>query len=327
MKRLGRRSSLLLRVGVATLHAEVRRRGVVAWGADAGYSGPAELPGLIGRLAGDCAVPCRRLRVALEHPPVQLRTLTDLPPVRPSELSALVAHHAGRFFRKNGGPLVTDAMWLTQDGARVARAAAVEEAMVEAIAAGARAAGLTLDTVAVADSELPLALLPGAERASRARAERRRVRVLGAVSAGVWVLVGALFVSRLVWERRAVERELLRLQAPLAAVLAARRELHDVEAALSAVARADNARSRGLAVLASVTAALPDSAVLTSVSWKEDGSLVLSGAARQAAQVLARLERVTRVGAPPAFEGPVVREAVAGREWERFTIAFKGRAK
>ena len=76
-----------------------------------------------------------------------------------------------------------------------------------------------------------------------------------------------------------------------------------------------------------LAAQLPDSAVLTSVSWKEDGSLVLSGAARQAAQVLARLERVTRVGAPPAFEGPVVREAVAGREWERFTIAFKGRAK
>ncbi len=49
---------------------------------------------------------------------------------------------------------------------------------------------------------------------------------------------------------------------------------------------------------------------------------MLSGAARQGAQVLARLERVAGVGTP-AFEGPVVREVVAGREWERFTIVFK----
>jgi Tfp pilus assembly protein PilN len=205
----------------------------------------------------------------------------------------------------------------------VARAAAVEESLVESIAAGARAAGLALDTITVADSGVPLALLPGPERAIRARAERRRVRLLGAAAAGTWALVAALFLLRLAWERRAVERELTRLAAPLAAVLAARREVRDVEAALAAIARADRERSHAVALLAAVTAALPDSSVLTSLTWRKDGSTILSGAARQAAEVASRLDRVPGLAAP-RFDGPVVRERIAGREWERFTIVFGG---
>src|SRR2546422_2086538 len=42
----------------------------------------------------------------------QMRTLTDLPPVKPRALRALVAHQASRFFRCNGHALVTDATWI-----------------------------------------------------------------------------------------------------------------------------------------------------------------------------------------------------------------------
>jgi hypothetical protein len=316
-----RTAELRLLIARRTLRAEACRGGT-AWNAEATYASAAELVDVIARLAGECGVRCTRMRVALKHPPVQLRTLVDLPPVRAPELAALVAHHVSRFFRKNGERLVTDAVWVGTNGTRVARAAAVEESLVQAIAAGARAAGLTLDTIAVADSDVPLALLPAPERALRARAERRRMRLLGVTAAGTWALVGALFVARVAWERRVVDRELTRLAAPLAAVLAARREVHDVEAALGAIARVDRERSRAISLLAAVTAAFPDSSVLTSLTWGKDGRTMLSGAARQAAEVASRLDRVP--GIAPRFDGPVVRERVAGREWERFTIVLPG---
>src|SRR2546426_6102730 len=91
------------------------------------------------RLAAEPPGACRRLVVSLDRPPVQLRTLSALPPVKPQHLAALVAQQAGRFFRKNGQPLVTDAVWVGKGAARVARAAAVEERLVEAIVGGARA--------------------------------------------------------------------------------------------------------------------------------------------------------------------------------------------
>src|SRR2546422_2041413 len=94
----------------------------------------------------------------------QMRTLTDLPPVKPRALRALVAHQASRFFRCNGHALVTDATWIENGTARAARAAAVEEPVAEAIAAGARAAGLVLETVAPAGEDAPLTLLPTSER-------------------------------------------------------------------------------------------------------------------------------------------------------------------
>jgi Tfp pilus assembly protein PilN len=243
--------------------------------------------------------------------------------VRATELTALVAHHVSRFFRKNGTPLVTDALWVRANGTRVARAAAVEETLVENIAAGARAAGLALDTITVADAGAFFILLPGAERATRAQGARRRVRILAVMAAGAWALVGALFIGRLTWERRVIERELIRLEAPLAAVLAARREVRAVEAALEAIARADRDRARALGLLTAITAALPDSSILTSFAWRDDGYTILSGAARQAAAVASRLDRVPELAAPH-FDGAVVREKVAGREWERFTITIPG---
>jgi len=320
---IARTGLLRLRVGRASLHAEAIRHGAVAWAGESSYADVAELADAIARLAAEAPAGCRRLTVALERPPVQLRTLADLPSVKPRVLRALVAHQASRFFRRNGQALVTDAAWIEHGTARAVRAAAVEEPLVEAIAAGARAAGLVLETIAPADEEGRFALLPTSERARRERAGRRRRWRLVVAAVMAWVSAGALFVGRLAWERRAVERELAALEQPLAAVLAARRELRDAAATVRAVMAAERLRGRSLAALGAIAQALPDSAALTSLAWS-DGSGVLSGAARHAAAVVAILDRAGAVSAP-RLEGPVVREPFGGRDWERFTIAFGGK--
>jgi len=313
--------TLRLRIGRSTLRAEAIERGSVTWAGEASYANIAELSDVIARLAAEPPRACRRLMVALDRPPVQLRTLTELPPVKPLHLAALVAQQAGRFFRKNGQPLVTDAVWVGKGATRVAHAAAVEEPLVEAIAAGARAAGLWLETIAPAGEAATLMLLPKSDRESRERSARRRTRRLAVATCGVWLAAGALFFGRLAWERRNVERELTALAQPLAAVLEARRELRDAETSLNAITVAERDRGLSLGLLAAVTGALPDSSVLTSLAWNADGTGVLVGGARHATDVVARLDRLgildgVRLG------GPVLREPIAGREWERFTILF-----
>lgn len=118
-----------------------------------------------------------------------------------------------------------------------------------------------------------------------------------------------------------MEREFAALEKPLAAVLDARRELRDAEATLNAVTAAERERGQSLRMLAAVTGALPDSSVVTSLAWTADGSGVLVGAARRATDVVARLDRLGTL-AGVRLGGPVVRDKVAGREWERFTILF-----
>ena len=317
----GWRPALRLRIGRSTLRAEAIRSGGVTWVGETSYADFAELSDAIARLAADAPRTGRRLVVVVEHPPAQLRTLTDLPPVKLRHLGALVSQQAGRFFRKNGRPLVTDAIWVGKSTPGIARAAAVEEPLVEAIAAGARAAGLWLENLAPAGEPIPLSLLPPSERETRERTARQRTRRLVVAACGVWLAASGVFIGRLAWERRTVERELAAVQQPLAAVLAARRELRDAETTLDAMAAAEQSRGRGLIMLAALTRALPDSSVLTSLSWSAEGSGVLLGAARRATDVAARLDHLSMLPGVH-LSGPAVREAVAGREWERFTILF-----
>jgi len=318
-----RSGSLRVQVGRDSIRAVADHRGRVTWAGEAGYTSLEDLADAIARLAAEPAQHCRHLEVALERPLVQLRSLRDLPPVKERELARLVAHQAGRFFRKNGTPLVTDAVWVKNGTDRVVHAAAVEEPVVEAIVAGARGAGLMILSIAPAERD-GLLLLPTSERATRARAERRLLRRLAIGTVGMWTLVAGLFVGRVVWERREVERQLQALQAPIAAVLAARQELRDADATLTAINNADHTRGEGMAILGAVVAALPDSAVLTSLTWYSDQASLLTGVARRAGDVLAQLERSQAV-AMPRFEGAVVRETFAGRDWERYTIRFDQR--
>jgi hypothetical protein len=323
--RLAGRGLLRVRVGRAVVRAEAHHRGVVTWAGEAAYQSLEDLTDTIARLAAEPPERCRRVDVVLERPPVQTRTLTELPPVKDRELAALVSHQAARFFRKNGHPLVTDAVWAKNGKGRLAHAAAIEESVVEAIVAGARAAGLVLEDIAPADASAPLLLLPTSERAARERAVRKRIRRLAFATGGVWTIVFGLVIARLIWERRAVDRSLASLEAPLAAVLAARRELRDAETTLLAISGVERERGQSLTVLAALIQALPDSAVLTSVTWNAEGPSIVTGYARRAAEVLARLERASP-GRRARFDGPVIKEGIAGREWDRFTIVFEKQA-
>jgi len=314
---------LHLRVGSTMVRAAALRSETVVWAGEATYDSREDLAEVVARLAAEPTERCQRVQVTLERPPVQTRTLTDLPPVRDRELSALVANQAGRFFRRNGAPLVTDAVWVGNGTGRVAHAAAVEEPLLLAIVAGAAQAGLVLERIAPADAAPQLQLLPTVERAARKRANRRLlVRLAGAVFLA-WLVAAISFGLRVAMERRAIDRELAAANAPLAALHDVRREMRSAETMVRTVARSQRSRGRALATLARVNTALPDSVVITSYTWRTDGSGVIAGSARHAAAVLAALERARAV-ATPRLEGAVAREAIAGREWERFTILFGG---
>lgn len=314
---------LHLRVGASSVHADMIRGPTPIWAADAAYRSCAELAEVVAHLAAAPPARCRRLEVTLERPPAQMRALTDLPPVRDRDLATLVANQAGRFFRRNGAPLVTDAVWVTNGKARVAQAAAVEEPLLVAILDGARQAGLMVRQIRAAGMAPRLQLWPSAERAARERARRRTTMRLAITVLALWIVAGALFGVRVILERRAIEIELAAAEAPMAALREVRHEMRSAEATVLELASARRARGQALATLARVNAGLPDSSVLTSYFWRSDRSGFLAGAARRAADVVADLERSHAV-ARPRLEGAVLRETLAGRDWERFTIMFGG---
>jgi hypothetical protein len=318
---LARGPVLHLAVGTSVVRAEARRGGVAVWAGEAGYESPADLTEVVARLAAAPSERCRHLRVTVERPPAQTRTLTNLPPVRDRELASLVATQAGRFFRRNGATLVTDAVWITNGKAHLTQAAAVEEPLLVAIVAGAEQAGLVVESISPAGLSPELQLLPAAERAVRLRAGRRSVIRLVALAFAVWLTAGALFGIRLIKERRDVDAELTAADAPLAALRDVRLEMRAAETMVITLADAKRSRGQALATLARMRAAIPDSAVLTAYTWRADGSGLVAGAGRRAADVLAAVERSHAV-VNPRIEGAIVREAIAGRDWERFTIVF-----
>jgi hypothetical protein len=322
MKSIPMRAPVLhLIVGDSTVRAEAIRGGAAVWAGEATYDSPNDLAEVVARLAAAPTERCRRLRVTLERPPAQTRTLTDLPPVRHRELASLVANQAGRFFRRNGTALVTDATWVTNAVGRVTHATAVAEPLVLAIVAGAAEAGLAVESITAAGMSPQLQLLPTAERAVRGRARRRTILCLAVAACAAWLLAGVLFGVRLMIERRDVETELASADAPLAALRDVRREMRTAETMVLSLAEARRSRGQALATLARVNGAMPDSAVLTSYTWRSDASGILAGAGRRAADVLAGVERSHAVP-DPRIEGAIVREAFGGHDWERFTIIF-----
>lgn len=312
---------LHLVVGSATVHAEARRGNRAVWAGTAEYASYDDLAEVIARLAAARAERCRRLRVTLQRPPARGRILTDLPPVRERELALLVANQAGRFFRRNGAPLVTDATWVSNGIGRVTHAAAADEPLVLAILAGAAEAGLQVGSIAVDGMSPDLQLLPTAERAARMRVQWRGVARLAIAVCAAWIVAAGLLGVRLVIERRAVDAQLAAAESPLAALRDVHLEMRSAEEIVVTLAAARRARGEALATLARVNAAIPDSAVLTSYTWHADRSGVLTGAGRRAADVLSAVDRSKAV-TDARLEGPTVREAIAGREWERFTISF-----
>lgn len=321
--RIARAPLLRLSIGSSRVQAQAVRGDTIVWAGEATYESSADLTEVVARLAAEPSERCRRLDVIIERPPAQTRTLTDLPPVRARELGPLVANQAGRFFRRNGAPLVTDAVWVANGHGPVVQAAAVEEPIVLAVVAGAKQAGLALDNIAAADMAPEIQLLPVGERMTRLQASRRAILRIAMGVVAIWGLVAAACAVRLVTERRAIDAELAASAAPLAALRQVRQEMREAELMVQSLAEARRSRGEALVTLARVSASLPDSAVFTSYSWRANGSGVVSGTARRAANVLAAMER-THALSRPRLEGGVVHETVAGHEWERFTIIFGG---
>src|SRR5439155_217343 len=83
---------------------------------------------------------------------------------------------------------------------------------------------------------------------------------------------------QLVMERRSIDAELAAADAPLAALRDVRQEMRTVESMIVGLNEARRARGEALAALARVSAAVPDSTVVTSYTWRGDGSGLVAGA-------------------------------------------------
>ncbi len=304
--------------------ADLVRGARTLWSGEAGYSGMEDLAEVIARIAVEPQLvrPRTAVRVQVERPVMQSRVLHDLPPVSKAALRPMVERQAHRYFRRNGKPLVVDACYL--GGGKPARAVqlvAIEEPVITAIVAGVRAAGLTLERVAPAGLSPALSLLPPDERDRRRRERRLSLRRLGAAALGMWILVAGLSAASAVRQTKAAERELALLAEPVAALARVKRETARADAVAGQLA-ADAARRGELSVLlAGITAALPDSAFLTSLTVPERHRGYLGGYARRTSEVVARLERSGLVR-EPRIDGSLGREVIAGIEWERFNITF-----
>ncbi len=310
--------------------ATSERRGHIMWRAEAPIAGADDLASAIEALCHDAPRGAGSLEVELDPLLVQRRALRSLPAVSESRLRALVALQSSRFFRRNGHPLVTDARWQREShpsrllrrraaGRRVADAAALDESWALAVVEGARAIGLDVRRLSPADGSFQL--LPASELDRRRRADRRRLRRLAATAVALWLLVGALYVLRLLTADRRDRAEIARLARPVAAVASARRELGRAAATLDGMRAAERRRSAVATELAAIAAALPDSAYLTSLAVTDDGrSGTLSGIALAASSVPARIAAALSAGA--RLVSPTVPDTAGGRIRERFTIVF-----
>ena len=318
-----RKGTLVVRVGKDSMRAEVVRGGSVVWTAESGFASREDLAAALAALGQEPAATdrVRAARVELESPVAQIRTLADLPPVRRPALRALVAHQAGRLFRRNGAPLVTDAMWKPRARGvpRVALAAAAEEPWVEAILEGLRVAGIEAATVSPAGAGLEL--LPPAERKMRREAAGRRTRRLAVTAALLWGVTGLLAVHRSSRKSASIDRELAGLAPAAAAARRVRQEYDGAEAMITTLEAAARRRGALTARAASVLAALPDSAYLTSLHLRDDATGEISGAARRPLDVVAALDRARAV-AGPRLAGSGVRIPVGGQDYESFTVRF-----
>lgn len=315
---------LRLKVNGSRVSADLVRGARVLWSGEAAYDGVEDLAEVIARIAvePDLVRPRTLVRVELERPVVQSRILQDLPPVSLSALRPMVERQSHRYFRKNGTPLVVDACFVNRSEPRKGvQIVAIEEPVVTAISDGVAAAGLVLERVTPSGLPQTLSLLPPQERERRHRESRVSLRRLGMAVGVLWLLAGTVLVLSTLRQRRSVDRELALLAEPVAAMAGLKREIATGSTMIAAV-QSDRARSSAMIhFLAAVTAALPDSAFLSSLTVDSAGRGFFGGFARRSSEVVARLERSAVVVAP-RLEVQPGREVLGGTEWERFSITF-----
>ena len=317
------RARLVARVGSESLAVSAERGGQVVWSTELSYGAEENLADTIASLAEPVVrqrLP-RRMVVMVEPPLVQRRSLADLPPVRDAELGRLVARAAPRFFRQNGHPLVSAAAW-AQEGSppqRVARAAAIDAEVAEAIVTGARRAGLRLEDILVAGEKPALSLLPPAERERRKRHEWRGVLRLAAAVSVLWLVVAVAAGIRLRIEVRQLDAELARLREPRQALLAARQAMDSAGDMLAALDRAQAGRTLVATHLMALVKALPDSTFLTALTLEQTGDGAVTGRTQGVGRLIEALEGVPGLGAT-RLDGATVRDTAQGTRWEGFSL-------
>jgi hypothetical protein len=152
------------RIGVGVGRDSVRvvlvNRRRIEWSAEALLFDNESLSDVLAALL--TKTPARRwprpiLNVAVGPSAAQTRLLRDLPPLKDAgTLAALVRANAGRFFLKNGVPLVTTGVALRQAG--TAWASAIEKPVCDAILVACRRQGLRVRAVVPTMAVLPFAL-------------------------------------------------------------------------------------------------------------------------------------------------------------------------
>lgn len=157
------RQSVGIAVGEGRLRAVVLRAGRVSAATEVeleeGDALPDAVAGLLAALPV-ARVPRPRVVVAIGPARAQTRRLTGLPPFRDAKLVAqVVRESAGKFFLRNGHPLVTTGARIEEPG--TAWCAALDAETVRQAAAGVRTAGLRVDAFVPAVAALPHALAPG----------------------------------------------------------------------------------------------------------------------------------------------------------------------
>jgi hypothetical protein len=140
------------RLGVVISRTALRvvavERGRVTWAAERALDGAGEIAAALAELAAERPRGFTRARVAIAGALVQVKVLSGLPRLSAAWLDRAVALQAGRWFLKNGRPLVTGAVRSGANGGVLA--AAVERGVLDAVCDGAARAGLRCDGVGTA---------------------------------------------------------------------------------------------------------------------------------------------------------------------------------
>lgn len=297
-----------------------------AWEVSAEWRTPTELAEALATLPLRDGFPRRvsRCEVLLQGTLVQRRTLRAVPPLGAGALHQMLELHQGRYFRRNGHPLVTGGRRLatsTDGDAGGVLAVAADAQLLDAIAEGLGRAGSASIDVRCARTDLHLE--PPRLRTSRAAARQKMIRVLLAVAISLWMAVPAVHFTRLLAADRKLRREIASMEAPATALRGARRAIDQASAQVAAVEESGRRRGLVLAHLERLVSALPDSAYLGGLAIDQLANGYVTGAARPAALLIAAIDRS---GWPSgvSLEGEPTPEGTSG--WERFAIRLGTRA-
>lgn len=166
-----------------------------------------------------------------------------------------------------------------------------------------------------------LELYPETVFAERSRVAGRRRARLAALGAGLWLVAGVLYGSRMMATAASVSRELAASAPAADSALALQRDVAAAAATIETITAAQRARSQHLTLLAALTRAIGDSTYLAALRLERDSTVRLVGDAPAATRVLANIEGVPGLR-DARLEGPVTRATVPGHgTLDRFAIA------